>query len=97
MRFMDTEKPPLIYQSITIDRYQYGSNIHGVATSMPFYEVRVRPSAQTTKVVLTGMPTDVVLGVIGGICIIFYAVFHTFGRVIGHYNARCSLASSLYG
>lgn len=64
---------------------------------MPFYEVRVRPSAQMTKVVLTGIPTDVVLGVIGGICVLFYAVFHIFGKVFDHYNARCFLAQRLYG
>lgn len=97
MRFMNTEKPPVIQQKITTDRYQLGSDINGVNVTLPFYEVRVRPNGQLIKVVQTGIPTDVVLGVIGGICVIFYAIFHWFAKSLNHFNVRCFLALKLYG
>ena len=63
---------------------------------MPFLEARIRPSGKVSKVVLTGTPTDVLLGVIGGITVIFYALLHCFAKGYNHYCARAYLASEIY-
>lgn len=94
-RFVGIE-PPLLQQTITTSQYQQAANIRGVSASLPYYEVRIRPSGRVLNVYLKGTTIDVLLGMIGGIFTIFWGLFHCFGKTYNHFNLRHYLAKEVY-
>lgn len=58
--------------------------------------MRVRPSGNLTKIILTGYTLPMILGMIGGVFFICYVVFHLFGKCYNGYNMRMKLAHQLY-
>lgn len=85
-------QPPLLQQTITASQYQQAANVRGIIASLPYYEVRVRPSGRVINVYLKATTIDFLLGIIGGITTIFWGLFHCFGKTYNHFNIRLTLA-----
>lgn len=59
---------------------------------MPYYDVKIRPSGKVTNVIIVGLESTQMLGIIGGVFLIFWAILHCFGKCYNHYNVRAKLA-----
>jgi hypothetical protein len=67
-----------------------------VNSSIAYYELRIRPSGNLTKVYLVGSTFDVILGLIGGIFFLCYVVFHNCGKLYNNYNVHAKLTDLIY-
>jgi hypothetical protein len=86
----------ILEETISTSRYQLGEVTKAVNASNPYYEMRLRPSGMVTRVYLSGSTLYVILGMIGGIFFLAYAIFHCCGKIYNAFNVRARLAKVLY-
>lgn len=90
------QPPRVMQETICTSRYQLGEITKSVNSSTAYYELRIRPSGNLTKVYLVGYTLVVILGLIGGVFFLSFAVFHCFGKIYNNYNVRLGLAEAMY-
>ena len=73
---------------MTSDRYQQSANVEGVNVTIPYHEIRVRPSGKVSNNILRGDTLDIFFGCIGGIGYLLWLVFEWFPQTYNNYKAR---------
>ena len=62
----------------------------------PYYELKIKPSHNQINYIISTKKADFVIGIIGGVFVIWYALFHFIGKVYNSYNVRAKLAEDVY-
>jgi hypothetical protein len=62
-----------------------------------YYELKIRLSSQQISYVITTPKADTLLGIIGGIIVIWYAIGHWLGKAYNNYKVRAAQADAIYG
>ncbi len=84
------------YEGIALNAnspYTIAKNIPG---NNIFYEIKIRPSINQINYFVTTPKSDTLLGIIGGVFIIWYAIFNWMGKLYNSYNPRAKLADIIY-
>ena len=68
--------------------YPISRNIPG----SPYYKVNIKPSGNQICYLLSTKKADTLLGIIGGVFVLFYAIFHGIGKVYNTFNVKAKLA-----
>ena len=58
----------------------------------PYYETRIRPSSNQINYIMSTKKADLILGIIGGVFVFWYALLHWIGKIYNNYNTRAKLA-----
>jgi hypothetical protein len=58
----------------------------------PYYEVRVEPSFNQINYIISTKKADTILGIIGGVFVFWYAIFHWLGKIYNSFRVRAKLA-----
>ena len=82
---------------MTSDRYQQDANVMGVNVTIPYHEIRVRPSGKVSDIILKGTTLDIYFAFIGGIAFLFWLVLHWFPKTYNSYRIRLTVANIVYG
>ena len=61
-----------------------------------YYEVKIKGSSLLASVIIQTPKSDVILGIVGGIFVIMYAIFHWIGKIYNGFNFRARLAEVIY-
>ena len=61
-----------------------------------YYEVRIKSSSNQINYILSTKKADVIGGIIGGIFVLMYALFHWIGKLYNSFNVRAKLAEEIY-
>ncbi len=81
--------PSIVYsQSITSNRYQSYVNTKGIASTIPYYKLEVRPSGRVINTIKMGYTLQRLMGMIGGIFIIFLLVI---GNCLSNFFHSCHI------
>lgn len=67
----------------------------GISTS-PSYTYRVRLNQASTDYTVTQKKMDWILGIIGGVCVFWYAIVHLLGRIYMRFNFNAYVAKLVY-
>jgi len=60
------------------------------------YEVRIHPSFNEINYVISTPKADTLLGIIGGVFVLWYAILHWLGKFYSSYSTRAQLAEDIY-
>ena len=82
----------IISRSITASRHQQDANVQGVQTIIPYHEILIRPSGQTTDIVLINHSILILLSIFGGVGFILYLILTYIPRKLAYLNIRIQLA-----
>ena len=58
----------------------------------PYYAVNIKPSGNQIKYLLSTKKADTILAIIGGVFVLFYAIFHWIGKIYNTFNVKAKLA-----
>jgi hypothetical protein len=58
----------------------------------PYYAVKIKPSGSQIRYLVSTKKADTILSSIGGIFVLFYAIFHWIGKIYNTYNVKTKLA-----
>jgi hypothetical protein len=72
--------------------YPLARNVPG----SPYLEVRMQPSLNQVNYLQTTPKADFILGVIGGVFVLWYALLHWLGKVYNGFRVRARLAEMVY-
>ena len=73
-------------------RYPLTRNIPG----SPYYEVRIKASHNQVNYIVSTKKADTILGIIGGVFVLWYALFHWIGKFYNSFNVRAKMAEEIY-
>jgi hypothetical protein len=68
-----------------------------LTSSSLYYEAKIRPSSQQIVYLISTPKADIILGIIGGVIVIWYAICHWLGKVYNNFQIRASQAENIYG
>jgi len=86
----------IIDQTMTSDRYQKDANVEGISVTVPYHEIRVRPSGVVSDNILRGYTLDIFFAIVGGIAFLLWLVLHWFTQTYNDYLTRLSLLQENY-
>jgi hypothetical protein len=62
----------------------------------PYYEVRVKPSLNRINYIISTKKADTILGIIGGVFVLWYAIIHWLVNIFNSFKVRAKLAEQIY-
>ena len=91
-------KQPLVKaQSLRINPntpYSISTSIN--RTNTLYYQIKIKGSSLQANIVIMTPKSDFILGIIGGLFVLMYSIFHWIGKVYNGYNFRARLAEVVY-
>ncbi len=61
-----------------------------------YYELKIKLSGRQTNYVISTPKADTIIGIIGGVFVIWYAICHWLGKVYNSYQVRAVQADTIY-
>lgn len=65
-------------------------------SSSLYYEVKIRPSSLEINYLITSPKADTILGIIGGVIVLWYAICHWLGKAFNNFQVRAAQADAIY-
>jgi len=76
--------------------YSISTSVNRTSASPLYYEIKIKGSSLLASVNVQTPKADVILGILGGIFVIMYAIFHWSGKLYNGFNVRAKLADVIY-
>lgn len=95
--FFMRKQPNITFQGIAADANTPYPLSRMFNSSSLYYEVRIRPSSKQINYLVSTPKADTILGIIGGVIVIWYALCHWLGKVYNNFQIRATQADAIYG
>lgn len=87
------KEPTVLSQGITNNENTAYPQVRNLPSGgNPYYEVKIKPSNNQINYFVTTPKADTILGIIGGVFVLWYAIFHWIGKIYNNFNVRSRLA-----
>jgi hypothetical protein len=86
------KQPEVTFNGIAKNKYTSYPISRNIPGNGPFYMVNIKPSGNQIRYLLSTKKADTLLGIVGGVFVLFYAIFHWIGKVYNTFNVKTKLA-----
>lgn len=95
--FFMRKEPNITFQGIAADANTPYPLSRMFNSSSLYYEVKIRPSSKQINYLVSTPKADTILGIIGGVIVIWYALCHWLGKAYNNFQIRATKADAIYG
>ena len=94
--FFMRKEPNITFQGIAADANTPYPLSRMFNSSSLYYEVKIRPSSKQINYLVSTPKADTILGIIGGVIVIWYALCHWLGKAYNNFQIRATKADAIY-